>query len=120
MKAILKTTIIGLAAIFLNNGGVSAHAHLLDIKVLAIASNQSKINLTFSEKLVLQFSTAKVVAADGSVVNLSAVTLSESDPKILVAATKTKLGSGAYFVDWKAVSSDSHKTTGRASFEVKP
>jgi methionine-rich copper-binding protein CopC len=120
MKTIMKAATIGLASILLNTAAASAHAHLLGAKVLATTSNQSDIALTFSEALVLQLSNAKIVCADGAVVNLNALTLSNLDPKILVAGINAKLGAGTYFVDWKAVSNDGHKMTGRTSVEVAP
>lgn len=120
MKPILKNAAISLAAILLSQTAANAHAHLLSTKLIANAAGQIEVDLNFSEILALQFSSAKIVAVEGQQIDLGPLALSKSDAKILIVPVKNKLAAGTYFVDWKAVANDGHKTAGRVSFEVKP
>ena len=120
MKLTLKTAMISLAAFLMSRTAANAHAHLVSTKLITDAAEHSEIDLSFSEALSLQFSGAKIVTVDGKQVNLGPLALLKDDAKVLIIPVQNKLTVGTYFVDWKAVADDGHKTTGRASFEVKP
>lgn len=84
-----------------------------------------KIELHFSENLMTQFSGANLVMtsmpgmSDHSTMKVAAKISGGDDPKVMVIAPAQPLTTGTYRVDWRAVSSDTHPTTGKITFMVK-
>ncbi|BDB28183.1 copper resistance protein C [Cupriavidus sp. TA19] len=84
-----------------------------------------KIELTFSEDLVTQFSAANLVMtgmpgmASHAPMKMAARVSASSDPKAMVITPSQPLPAGSYRVDWRAVSADTHPVTGNFSFTVK-
>ena len=80
------------------------------------------IELTFSETLVPQFSTARLIMpgmpnheAIQSHIQISGA----GDGKTMVITPARPLHAGNYRVEWRAVSSDTHPITGNITFQVK-
>ena len=94
----------------------------------AIAHNVSRINLSFNEALFARFSTVDVMmtgmpgrsaAGHHPPMKMPGVRVSlTTDRKTLTAAFPRPLPAGRYTVNWRVVSSDTHRTTGRISFTV--
>lgn len=83
-----------------------------------------KIELHFSEKLVAQFSGAKLVMTampgmEHPPMPVKANVSGADNPKTMVITPAAKLTAGSYKVEWRAVSSDTHPITGQVSFKVK-
>lgn len=83
-----------------------------------------KIELRFSEDLLTQFSGAKLVMTEmpgmaHSPMPMKAKVSAGSDPKTMLVTPLAPLPAGAYKVEWRAVSSDTHPITGNVTFKVK-
>ncbi len=116
----LKSAALGAGLALLAAGVANAHAHLVTAAPAAnsTGASPSQIRLTFSETLESKFSGFEVDMADGMKINV-AVSADPADAKTLVGILKTSLPSGAYRVQWHAVSSDTHRMTGSFSFTVR-
>lgn len=103
-----------------------AHPKLVSSEPQANAQTVSpaKIELHFSEALVAQFSGAKLLMTGmpgmtHSPMSVDANVSGGKDSKTMVITPAKPLVTGAYRVEWRAVSSDTHPVTGKLSFEVK-
>jgi methionine-rich copper-binding protein CopC len=99
----------------------SAHGRLESAEPAANASVDaapSLLRLTFNEDLEPSFSTIKVTAANGAVVDNAKAKVDPSDKKVLTLALP-KLSAGTYAVQWAVMTGDSHKTKGTYKFSVK-
>jgi methionine-rich copper-binding protein CopC len=94
----------------------------------ASAAAVSHITLSFSEPLIAQLSGIEVVMTGmasmpgmpGMAHRVSGVRVSLGpDGKTLVATLPRTLPSGSYEADWHAVSTDTHRVTGKLAFTVK-
>ena len=83
------------------------------------------IELKFSETLVPQFSAANLTMTgmpgmpNHGAMKVSASVSGASDGKTMVITPAQALQPGAYRVDWRAVSSDTHPINGNVTFQVK-
>ena len=83
------------------------------------------IELKFSETLVPQFSAANLIMTgmpgmpNHGAMKVSASVSGASDGKTMVITPAQALQPGAYRVDWRAVSSDTHPINGNVTFQVK-
>ena len=83
------------------------------------------IELKFSETLVPQFSAANLVMTgmpgmpNHGAMKINASVAGVSDGKTMVITPAQALQPGAYRVDWRAVSSDTHPINGNINFTVK-
>ncbi|MDY7568090.1 copper homeostasis periplasmic binding protein CopC [Pseudomonas sp. RTC3] len=89
----------------------------------ATVAAPEKIELHFSEKLMTQFSGAKLIMTDmpgmpNSPMGVKARVAGGADPKTMVITPAAPLTSGTYKVEWRAVSSDTHPITGAVTFKV--
>jgi methionine-rich copper-binding protein CopC len=115
-------------ALALAAGPAFAHAKLLSevptaedaasAAAPAQAAPVTELRLTFSEGLNAAFSKAGVKDSTGTAVAGAIVALDPSDDKVLVITLAQPLAAGEYTVDWTAVASDGHKTTGTYKVNV--
>lgn len=77
------------------------------------------VTLWFTEEIEPTFSSVKVLDAHGQEVDRGDKGTDRSDPTALRVGLKP-LGPGAYRVEWRAVSVDTHVTTGDFTFTVQP
>ena len=88
-------------------------------------SAPSNIELKFSETLVTKLSAASLVMtsmpgmADHGPMKVSVNVSGASDGKTMVITPAQPMQPGAYRVEWRAVSSDTHTITGNFTFQVK-
>ncbi|SCK20446.1 hypothetical protein VAR608DRAFT_1517 [Variovorax sp. HW608] len=84
-----------------------------------------KIELHFSEDLMPQFSAASLVMTGmpgmtgHSPMKMTIKVSATKDPKTMVITPTQPLTAGTYRIDWRAVSSDTHRVTGSVPFSVK-
>ena len=85
----------------------------------------ARLQLAFSERLVAQFSGADVVMIEMPGMKMRApmkmavkANLAE-DGKTLVLTLQKPLAKGSYRVDWRVVSTDTHRVQGNYSFKVQ-
>lgn len=99
-----------------------AHAHLktsIPADKSTIASGPTTLTLSFTEGLNLKFSGIRVTGPAKAVVKIGDAALTDHDLSLSVPVVGT-LKPGTYTVDWHALSTDGHKTTGSYSFTVNP
>jgi methionine-rich copper-binding protein CopC len=97
-----------------------AHAHLASAEpadAAVLSASPSALTLRFSEAIELGFSGLVVTGPNGPV-DLAAGHLDPADAEVLVVPVDTPLAAGSYSVDWHALSTDGHKSTGSYSFTV--
>ena len=103
-------------------GQAFAHAHLktsTPADKSSVASAPTALTLSFTEGLNLKFSGIKVTGPQKTAVKTGDAALTDHDTGLTVPVVGT-LAAGTYTVEWHALSTDGHKTTGSYSFTVKP
>jgi methionine-rich copper-binding protein CopC len=103
-------------------GQAFAHAHLkaaVPADKATVAASPAELDLSFSEELNLTFSGIKVTGPGKTGVKTGEASLKEDDKTLVVPVSGT-LGAGSYTVEWHALSTDGHKTSGSYSFTVQP
>jgi methionine-rich copper-binding protein CopC len=114
-------------ALTLAAGPAFAHAKLLsevpaaeDAAGAGVVGTEpvTELRLSFSEELNAAFSKVSVTDAAGAAVAGATVALDPSDAKVMVVTFAAPLPTGEYAVDWTAVASDGHKTTGTYKVNV--
>jgi methionine-rich copper-binding protein CopC len=99
-----------------------AHAHLVTSSPAAGATVKvapSELTLRFTEALEAAFCTVEVTDETGGRVEAGPPTLDPANPKVL-HVTLAPLAKRKYKVVWKAVSVDSHTTSGNFAFTIAP
>ena len=78
-----------------------------------------EVALTFTQELEPAFSTIRVIDRDGKQVDRGDKRVDPSDRSILRVSLQP-LAPGAYRVQWRVLSADTHVTEGDYSFTVQP
>ena len=121
----MRSLSIVVAAFFLVvdlSSAAFAHAHLLKSSPAAGATVKvmpTELTLWFTEALECAFCTVEVVDEAGGRVDAGKAVLDAKDAKVLHVAL-APLAKRKYKVTWKAVSVDSHTTSGNFTFTVAP
>jgi methionine-rich copper-binding protein CopC len=112
---------LALAAVFalLPASAAFAHAQLQTASPSAGATVEAppEIRLNFSEAVEPRFCSVTLKSADGAAQPTGKP--AAGDATTLVVKIGAKLKPGAYTVDWRAVSVDTHRTQGSFGFTVK-
>jgi len=98
-----------------------AHAHLHTSYPAADSiqtTPPTEIDISFSEGVNIKFTGATLTGPDNQPVPLGDGMLMGGDAMFMAPITGT-LAPGKYTVDWHALSTDGHKTTGSFSFTVQ-
>jgi methionine-rich copper-binding protein CopC len=122
MNQIPRYFFFGLMASVALAGQAFAHAHLngaVPADKTTVAASPAELDLSFSEEVNLAFSGIKLIGPGKTDVKTGDASLKDSDKTLAVPLTET-LGAGSYTVEWHALSTDGHKTSGSYSFTVKP
>jgi copper resistance protein C len=115
----MRISIAALSVLFLTVGSVAAHAHAS----LAHASPSAgstmsaaphEVVLTFTERLEAAFSNLTVMDASGTEVSQGKAQVNDNRMRISLKP----LNAGIYKVNWRAVSTDTHKIEGSFTFDV--
>jgi methionine-rich copper-binding protein CopC len=108
-----------LSLLFLTASAAVAHAHAslahatpADGSIMSAAPHE--VVLTFTERLEAAFSKVTVINASGSEVSQGKVQVDDATMRISLKP----LNAGIYKVNWRAVSSDTHKIEGNFTFRV--
>jgi len=83
-----------------------------------IDASPDTVRLTFNEDLEPAFSSVKVSDASGNAVTQDKAKVDASNPRVMSVAIP-KLATGAYTVQWAAMTADAHRTKGAYTFRVK-
>jgi copper resistance protein C len=121
----VKHRIIAAAAVLAGVGTLGAailHAHaFLDHASPAVGSRlpaaPAAVTMWFTEQLEAAFTTATVTDQAGNPVDAGPAQIDPRDATVLRVPLK-KLPPGTYTVAWRALSVDTHTTTGHFSFTV--
>ncbi len=121
---ITRTFIRAAAAFVFAFAAVAAHAHAQLEKatpgVGSTVSSVSEIRLEFSEGVEAKFTKVVLTSASGAAEPLGKPSVDPGDAKILTVKIAKPLAPGAYKVEWRAVSVDTHHTQGDFTFTVAP
>ena len=118
-----RTIIITAVSAALSLSGVVAafaHAHLVRATPAeggTIKSAPNEVTLKFNEKLESAFSSAVVRDSAGKQVDKADAHVDKAD-RTVVRVSLPPLDPGIYTVEWRAMSSDTHKINGNFTFRV--
>jgi copper resistance protein C len=121
--AIQRTMSLISACAFLSMCGVGAafaHAHLVRATPAAggaVPTAPSEVVLRFSEKLENVFSSVVVRDSTGKQIDKGDAHVDKGDHAVMKISLPP-LSPGVYKVEWKALSTDTHKTNGDFTFQV--
>ncbi len=130
MKPLHSLAAFAIAATFSIASPALAHPQLVTASPAqaSAARNVTRISLTFSEPLIAQLSGLEVVmtgmpgmshAGSHGAMKMTGVRVSVGPGgKTLIATLARPLPIGGYDVNWHAVSTDTHRVTGKLSFTV--
>ena len=120
---ILKPTSLALLACLLGPTASFAHA-FLDRAVPGVGATvgaaPNELELSFTQNLVVAFSSVTLATADGAAVPAGKATLDGAHPNVLRLHLARALKPGTYVVSWHVVSVDTHPTSGTYRFTVAP
>ncbi|CAM3216470.1 CopC domain-containing protein [Sphingomonas antarctica] len=119
--------VAALAAAALASAPTFAHPKLLSANPAAnaVVAAPTRLQLSFSEGLVAQFSGADLSMTDmpgmkmKSPMKMALKASVAPDGKTLVLALAKPLPRGTYKLDWHVVSTDTHRVQGSYAFKVK-
>jgi methionine-rich copper-binding protein CopC len=97
-----------------------AHAHLVRATPAeggTVKSAPSEVTLKFNEKLEPAFSSAVIRDSAGKQVDKADAHVDKAD-RTVVHVSLPPLDPGVYTVEWRIMSSDSHKVNGNFTFKV--
>ncbi len=117
-----RLTRIGASLVFaLAASAAFAHAQLESAAppVGGTVSAPSEIRLTFSEGVEPKFSGLTLTALGGAKQPVGSPHVQPGDNHVLIVKVGKTLAPGAYTVQWRAVSVDTHHTQGSFDFTVK-
>jgi copper resistance protein C len=119
MKALTKLLLTACTLLLLIQGS-RAHAfidHAEPAVGSQIHSAPAQVKIWFTEKLEPALSKIQVFDASGREVDKHDVKIDQSNPALLTVSLP-ELKPGKYKVGWRAVSVDTHVTTGNFTFEI--
>ncbi len=118
-----RTIITTLASVALSLSGVVAalaHAHLVratPAEGAMVKSAPNEVTLKFNERLEPAFSSAVIRDSGGKQVDNADAHVDKAD-RTVVRVSLPPLDPGVYTVEWRAMSSDTHKINGNFTFNV--
>jgi methionine-rich copper-binding protein CopC len=98
----------------------SAHAHLVratPVEGGAVKEAPAEVTLKFNERLEPSFSSAVIRDSAGKQVDKADAHVDKAD-RTVVRVSLPALAPGVYTVEWRVMSSDSHKVNGNFTFKV--
>jgi copper resistance protein C len=91
----------------------------------SVVASPARLQLTFSETLVANFSGVELVMTDmpgmkmSSPMRMAVATAIAPDGKTVLVTSAKPLPRGAYRLEWHVVSADTHRVQGSYAFKVK-
>ncbi len=87
-------------------------------ETVATAAQVRQVELRFDEPVSITLGSVKVLAADGTRVDLGQVSHPGGDGHRVAVAVRSSLSVGSYLVVWRVVSADSHPVDGSFTFSI--
>ncbi|MGA3172126.1 MAG: copper resistance CopC family protein [Chthoniobacteraceae bacterium] len=84
-----------------------------------VHGSPTEVKIWFTERLILPFSSMKVLDASGNEVDKMDKHLDPSNGQLLIVSVPT-LKAGKYKVAWRVTAVDTHVTSGTFTFDVSP
>ena len=115
----MRISIAALSLFFLTVNAAAAHAHAsLTHAIPPVGATMSvaphEVILTFTERLEAAFSKLTVMDTEGTEVSQGKAQVNDNSMRISLKP----LNAGIYKVNWRAVSTDTHKIEGSFTFSV--
>jgi methionine-rich copper-binding protein CopC len=85
---------------------------------MTVSGPVREIRLWYTQGVVTAFSAVSVTSSTGAVIPASRPVNDPSDQQIVIVRLGRALGPGSYTVSWRALSVDTHTTTGTFHFTV--
>ena len=122
MSAQRTIIVLATSAVLVLSGAVSAlgHAHLVRASPAeggTVKSAPNEVTLKFNERLEPAFSSAVIRDSAGNQVDRADAHVDTAD-RTVVRVSLPPLDPGIYTVEWRAMSSDTHKINGNFKFRV--
>ncbi len=122
MSAQRTIIVLAASAVLVLSGAVAAFAHTHLVRATPAAGGTvqtapSEVTLRFSEKLEPKFSSVVVRDAACKQVDKGDSTVDKADRKV-IRVLLPPLEPGVYKVEWKAMSTDTHKIDGNFTFKI--
>jgi len=122
MSTLRSAAVLTGSSLFLLMGIVTASAHAQLVRAEPAAGGNlgkapSEVTLHFSERLEGALSSVVVRDAAGKQVDKGNGTVDKKDRKV-IRVSLPDLEPGVYKVEWRAVSTDTHKVTGDFTFKI--
>ena len=122
MSAQRTVIIVAASAALVVSGAVAAfaHAHLVRATPAeggTVKSAPNEVTLKFNERLEPSFSSAIIRDSAGKQVDKADAHVDKAD-RTVVRVSVPPLEPGVYTVEWRAMSSDTHKINGNFTFRV--
>ena len=95
-----------------------AHAFLDPGVGMTVSGPVREIRLYYTQGVVTAFSAVSVTSSTGASIPASKPVNDPSDQQIVIVRLGRALGPGTYTVSWRALSVDTHTTTGTFHFTV--
>ncbi len=113
----MKTLLAAVCCYFIAHNAANAHASLLHTSPVAdsvLSAAPQEVALTFTDTLEAAFSTIKVTDGNGVEVSQGKAQVNNNTMRVGLKS----LNAGVYKVNWRAVSTDTHRTDGSFMFRV--
>jgi copper resistance protein C len=121
MQRILKLLLAAALAAPLAAPDAFAHAfldHAVPGVGLTVSGPVRELRLWYTQGVVTAFSAVSVASSTGGTIPASRPVNDPSDQQIVIVRLGRALGPGTYTVTWRALSVDTHTTTGTFHFTV--
>jgi copper resistance protein C len=121
MQRFLKLLLAAALAAPLSATAVFAHAfldHAVPGVGMTVSGPVREIRIWYTQGVVTAFSAVTVTSSTGGAIPASRPVNDPSDQQIVIVRLGRALGPGTYTVNWRALSVDTHTTTGSFHFTV--
>ena len=119
IKRILATAVLALASAAASSAFAHATLQSSDPKAGSTLDTAPKqVRLKFNEALEPAFSKIRLNGPQHNEIPIAATAVDKMDPTVMTAALPA-LSSGAYRIQWSAMTHDGHKVKGEVAFKVK-
>lgn len=118
----IKVAVLLSVACTVLSGQAGAHAHLQGAVPMpngVVNGSPKQIRLQFSERIEPKFSAVSLADSAGHKLAIGRPQSEPNNARVLMVRVNSTLGGGVYVVGWRAVSTDTHKTSGTYKFTVK-
>jgi len=119
IQRVLATAILALASAATSSAFAHATLQSSDPKAgSTLATAPKQVRLKFNETLEPAFSKIRLTGPQNNEIPLPATAVDKADPTVMTAPLPA-LSSGAYRIQWSAMTHDGHKVKGEVTFKVK-